>query len=408
MEACTMSDDPTPSRHASGLPTVAHFRRGFARPTEAFVVNQIDGLARYRGLVVCRSRLAGAPVPFSGRPLEHVRAFTEEARESRLAGMAYRRLHLALGAERRWYRDVVSGENAVVVHAHFGTDAAYLWPAIRAGGVPVVVSWYGWDVSSFPRSLGGAGALWLKGVLRGASAHLAMTPTMADALIALGAPKDSIRVHHHGIDLKGLSSEVSVTGAKRGRCRLLMAASFVDKKGHDDLVRALAIVARTVPDVSLRFVGDGPLLEGTRKLAADLGVASRITFVGRIPYGEDVRREYEEADVFVHPSRTGSNGDQEGIPSTILEAMACGLPVVSTRHAGIPFAVTADTGVLVAERDAAGLAQEISGLLQNGDRARRMGAAGRARVAADFDLRRQVPRLEDIYDEVRSRQPRER
>ena len=386
---------------SSTLPIVAHFLREFARPTETFVVNQIDGLTRYQGFVMCRSRLAGAPAPFGGKPLEHVRAFADETQESRRANLSYRWLRLALRAERRWYREVVAGEGTVIVHAHFGTDAGYLWPAIRATGRPLVVSWYGYDVSSFPRSFGGAGTLWLRSVLQGARVHLAMTPNMADALAALGAPPESVRVHHPGIDLSALSSKAAVTGSRRGRCRLLMVATFVEKKGHDDLVRALALVAQTVPDVSLRLVGAGPLLDGTKRLAAELGVASRITFVGRVPYGDALLREYEEADVFVHPSRTGSDGDQEGLPTTILEAMACGLPVVSTRHAGIPFAVTKDVGALVAERDPAALAREIVGLLQNGDQARTMGSAGRARVAADFDLERQVPRLEDIYDDVR-------
>jgi colanic acid/amylovoran biosynthesis glycosyltransferase len=160
-------------------------------------------------------------------------------------------------------------------------------------------------------------------------------------------------------------------------------------------------VAQAVPDVSLRLVGTGPLLGDTKELAARLGVASRVTFVGHLPYGDDLLREYEDADVFVHPSRAASSGDQEGLPSTILEAMACGLPIVSTRHAGIPFAVTADSGVLVAERDSAGLAEAVVRLLRDGVRARAMGRVGRQRVAADFDLKCQAARLEDIYDEVR-------
>jgi colanic acid/amylovoran biosynthesis glycosyltransferase len=387
---------------SSTLPSVAHFLREFARPTETFVVNQIDGLTRYQGFVMCRSRLAGAPVPFGGKPLERVRAFADETRESRRANLAYRWVRFALRTERRWYREAVVGEGSVVVHAHFGTDAGYVWPAIRATGRPLLVSWYGYDVTRFPRVFGGAGALWLRSVLKGARLHLAMTPTMADALASVGAPRDSIRVHHHGIDLREWSSAAAQSASKRGGRRLLMVAAFdSEKKGHDDLVRALALVAQTVPDVVLRFVGAGPLLDDTRRLAAELGVASRITFVGHVPHGDALLREYEEADVFVHPSRTASNGDQEGLPSTILEAMACGLPVVSTRHGGIPFAVTQDVGALVAERDPAGLAREIAGLLENGARARAMGSAGRERIATDFDLKRQVSQLEDIYDEVR-------
>lgn len=397
-----MTEVTAPPGHPSALPTAVHFLRQFATPTETFVVNQIDALSRYRGLVICRSRVAGTPVPFGRGPLANVRAFTEESHESRRADLAYRRLRLALGAERTWYRDAVAGEDAVVVHAHYGTDGGYLWPAIRATGRPLVVSWYGYDMSCFPRSLGRAGTLWLRSVLRGARLHLAMTPAMADSLVGLGAPRDRIRVHHHGIDLREWSSQAAASGSERGGRRLLMVASFDDEvKGHDEVIRALAVVAQTVPDVTLRLVGAGPLLDDAKRLAAETGVASRITFAGHVSHGGPLLREYEQADVFVHPSRIGSDGAVEGLPSTILEAMACGLPIVSTRHGGIPFAVTGDVGVLVAERDTVGLAREMAGLLQDDARARAMGSAGRARVAADFDLKRQVSRLEDIYDEIR-------
>jgi glycosyltransferase involved in cell wall biosynthesis len=122
--------------------------------------------------------------------------------------------------------------------------------------------------------------------------------------------------------------------------------------------------------------------------------------LGHVPHGDALLREYEEADVFVHPSRKTGDGSVEGLPSTILEAMACGLPVVSTQHGGIPYAVTKDVGALVAEREPTSLAREIVGLLQNDARARAMGSAGRERVAAHFNLKRQVSRLEDMYDEV--------
>ena len=219
------------------LPVVAHYLREFARPTETFVVNQIDRLTGYDGLVMCRSLREGVPTPDSGRPVDHIRSFGGESSGGPLSDLAYRRARLALPAERRWYRDVLTEERSVVVHAHFGTDAGYLWPAIRSTGLPLVVSWYGYDVAAFPRTLGGAGRLWLRPVLQGARLHLAMTPNMADALVDLGAPPDSVRIHHHGIDVSAWSSEATRAGSLRGHSRLLMVASLTEKKGHEDLVR---------------------------------------------------------------------------------------------------------------------------------------------------------------------------
>jgi colanic acid/amylovoran biosynthesis glycosyltransferase len=169
---------------------------------------------------------------------------------------------------------------------------------------------------------------------------------------------------------------------------------FVAKKGVEDLIAALARLDR--PRALL--IGSGPLEGKIRAYAADRGVDA--TFLGaREPAA--VARELARTRVFVAPSKTAPDGDAEGLPTTILEAAALGVPTVSTRHSGIPEAVLdGTTGLLGPEGDADALASNIDRLLADDAFRRQLGAQARAHVSAHFDLRRQSEILERLYDEV--------
>lgn len=388
---------PGTARHGS-TPVVAAFRRDYAPPTETFVVGQVRALSGYAAVVLCRRQMAGSAAA-SGPALIGLHEYEASGRESWVDRAAYRYLRRPGPREDRWYAQALADTGARLVHAHFGIDGGYILPAARIADVPLVVSWYGYDVSQFPRVFGGLGKAWLGPVLREARLHLAMTPQMADALRELGAPAAAVRVHHFGIDSSFWSAPAPPAARSEPR-RVLMVGSFVPKKGHMDLIRAFAEVSERDPEATLRLVGSGPLEGAARALVEKLALGSRVSFAGFVPYGEPLRAEYQAASVYVHPSRTAADGDQEGLPTVVLEAMAAGLPVVSTVHAGIPHAVRPDSGVLVGEGDVAGLAQALSLLLGDEAMRERMGDAGRSRIRADFDLTTQTRRLESLYDEA--------
>lgn len=385
------------ARHKpSSQRVVCHFIRGYLRPTETFVANQIAALSRYTPAVVCRqiistsevvSTVGGLPVPW---------AYAGEHGLGLWSDTVYRVARTATSLERRVQVDALRRTGAHVVHGHYGTDSAFVLSAVAESRLPFVVSYYGYDISRFAASAGGLGRVYLRRVLENASLHLAMTPQMAQDIDALGAPSDRIVVHHHGIDLNVWSSRV---GERGNQMTVLMVASLVEKKGHETAIRAFARASEELPSARFRIVGDGPLRSYLGKLAADLGVADRIDFLGYLPHGADLHNEYSSAQVFLHPSRTARNGDAEGLPGSILEAMACGLPVVATRHRGIPFAVTHGTsGFLVDEGDFESAAIHLQALLMNREVAVGMGDEGASRVHADFDVRKQALRLEDLYE----------
>jgi colanic acid/amylovoran biosynthesis glycosyltransferase len=162
----------------------------------------------------------------------------------------------------------------------------------------------------------------------------------------------------------------------------------MDFKGHRFALEAFAGLLRKQPGATLHLYGEGPLEAELRALAASLGVARAVHFRGVIPI-EALREEFASADFALQPSVTAPDGRAEGLPNVVLEELAMGLPVIGTRHAGIPDAVRhEESGLLVAEGDAGGLEAAMLRLAEDGALRRRLGEGARRLVEARFDARR--------------------
>jgi colanic acid/amylovoran biosynthesis glycosyltransferase len=204
------------------------------------------------------------------------------------------------------------------------------------------------------------------------------------------APRAVVRCVHHGLDLNGYEPPVARHDATP---LLLSVAQLKEKKGLTYLLDACHMLADRGTHLDVEIVGDGPLRAALEAQVHDLDLAGQVRFLGSLPHDEVVAR-YAEATLFVLPSVTATDGDRDGIPNVILEAMAMGLPVVSTRHSGIPEAVVdGETGLLVPPGDAGALAGALASLILDPDRCLRMGVAGRRRVADQFDLEANVGSL---------------
>lgn len=206
-------------------------------------------------------------------------------------------------------------------------------------------------------------------------------------LLALGAPDAKIRLHRMGVDGKLFHERVRQLNPGEP-VRFVAVGRMVDKKGFDDAIAAFAMFQSQPgsPAATLTLIGDGPMRRGLEAQAAGSRHAGKIRFTGLIS-NTQVAAELDAAHVFVLPSRTAANGDMEGIPVAIMEAMAQGMPVLTTRHSGIPELVTQDMdGMLTAERDREGLAAAMAKLAATPERWPAMGAHGADRVRRDFDL----------------------
>jgi len=221
---------------------------------------------------------------------------------------------------------------------------------------------------------------------------LAVSQNLVERLIAFGMPPERTFLHHLGVDLSRYRVP-SRPGSGRP-LKIVMVGLFRRQKGHQMAVRGFAEFVRRFPGASLHLIGGAikpeqqRVLEELTALVEQMGLGDSIQFRDLMPVDE-VARELAGADIALQTS-VAEDGQVEGIPNTILEAMASGLPVVATRHGGIPEAVVhQETGLLVEEGDIAGLAGALSRLAADRGLRRRYGLEGRRRIKEQFNSVRQ-------------------
>jgi glycosyltransferase involved in cell wall biosynthesis len=180
----------------------------------------------------------------------------------------------------------------------------------------------------------------------------------------------------------------------------MQACRLIPKKGVATSLCAFAIFQKEFPNAELIIAGKGPLQSHLEELAEELGIASKVHFRGFLSQAE-LLELYASSHFFLHPSETPPDQNQEGIPNSILEAMATGLAVLATKHGGIPEAVEEGrSGMLVEERDFEALAAAMKNLVRAPFAFREMGALASESVAANFEQREQIRQLEGHYDET--------
>jgi colanic acid/amylovoran biosynthesis glycosyltransferase len=185
-----------------------------------------------------------------------------------------------------------------------------------------------------------------------------------------------------------------------GAWTMVQACRLVPKKGLATALRGFARFAKAFPKSRFMIAGDGPLRLELEELVKQLGLQRAVVFLGFLGQTE-LRELYEKAHIFMHPSELPPDSNQEGVPNSMLEGMASGLPVVATRHGGIPEAVTDGVnGLLVPERDDKGLATSLFKMVEEPARWRAMGASASQTVATEFAQPRQIESLESAYLEA--------
>ena len=353
---------------------VVHLARTFLPRTETFVYSQLAHLPPEKAVALARDAQHQDCFPDV-----NLRAFGLEPQNwhKRWSGINYRILRRMTHYERQFYLREIRALDPDLLHAHFAVDAAYFADVCRQFDRPLVVSCYGYDVSSFPNRYLGWGRRYLQPVWQCASVILAMSYDMREDLLCLGCPDEKIRIHYYGIDLaqfRYVERDLRATPV-----RILFVGSLADRKGVEDALSAFAQITTQHPRLELRFVGSGPLRSRLEQLVQMWGLQDQVSFAGFVSH-DKLQGELSCAHIFCHPSRTLKNGDKEGIPGTIVEAMATGLPVVTTRHAGIPEMVRdGEDGFVVAERDVTAIARALLTLVTTPDLRALMGrkAAGK-------------------------------
>ncbi len=295
---------------------------------------------------------------------------------------------------------LLAAHRPALLHVYYGHKAVKFLPLLRRWPGPVVVSFHGLDAgdAAYPKFPGGAGEA-LPAVFAHARLVLARSQSLLDRLAALGCPPEKLRLNRAPVPLGDLSPRL-VQPPADGEWRLLQACRLIPKKGLVTTLRAFREVLRAHPAARLTLAGDGPQSAELRATAAELGVAAHVDFAGWCS-PERLRELMGQAHVFLHPSEGTPGGDREGVPNSLLEAMATGLPVVATTHGGIPEAVTDGTdGLLVPERDPAALASAALRLMSHRELMKTLSYRAQLNIRANFGDTGQIAKLETCYQEV--------
>jgi len=292
--------------------------------------------------------------------------------------------------------DYAREQGANVMHVQFGNAARLCAPAAMLAGVPLVTSFRGWDAHAYPLANPGI----YRGFFDVTALNLVRCQSMGRRLVRLGCDPAKLRVHHSGVDVENIPFKPERPAPSGGPFRLLLVGRLVDKKG---VPAAIGAVRRCLDDglnVELRVIGDGPKREDIEQLLENIEVEDSVQLLGARDH-DDVIREMHECHIFVLPCKRAWDGDREGIPNAIMEAMAAGMPVISTVHEGIPECVEhGKSGLLVKERDVPALAEAIKELCARPEAWRPMAEAARRKIESDFNARVQAEKLKQIYEEV--------
>ena len=331
---------------------------GFPRLSETFALNDLLELERagaVRAIFATKPGDGSPPQPGAEGLVARVEVLPDGPADEQAAVVAAR----------------VGPGGAAGVHAYFAHEpAAVAERSARALGVPFTFGVHARDARKVP-----AGELARRG--RAAARVVACNPDVAGELRRGGV---DVELVPHGVDLRRFRPAPPPANEP---VRLLAVGRLVPKKGFDVLLDA---VAGLPAGVRLRIVGDGPLRAALARRAEVLGLEDRIELAGAVTHRE-LPAEYAGAHVVVVPSVQDETGDRDGLPNVVLEAMACGRPVVASDLAGIPSAIADEvTGRLVAPGDAAGLRDALAALAPDPARRAALGHAARARVECDFEL----------------------
>ena len=289
---------------------------------------------------------------------------------------------------------VLNETKAQLLHIYFGHIAVLLRPLIRQWQKQSLVSFHGADVLVDMQKPAYRHAT--EEMLSLVRRVLVRSDSLRQAVIDLGCAPEKIEIQRAGIPLADFPfRERTIPGD--GQWRLLQAGRLIEKKGLKTTLRAFARFRKEFPAATLTIAGEGPQLEELQSLARELQIDGAVDFVGFVSQ-EELRELLYSSHIFLHPSETGRDGNQEGVPNSMLEAMASGLPVFATRHGGIPEAIENKvSGILVNERDHRALGDGLIETAKSPDRLRTMGHVASESVAKNFNQTGQTRWLEEIY-----------
>lgn len=359
--------------------------------SETFIFEQIKRINQFEVMIVCAKKMNLDQFPF-----ENIKSLSDLNMISYLLNGAL----LKFAKYCPYFAKIIKENDVSLIYAPFGWNGLHALSYKKKFGIPLIVSFYGHDVAIFKQQKKSRMKhLYLQKLFKKGNMFLVLSEDMKKDLINLGCPAEKIKIHRLGIDLskfrfcerKIISNEPT---------KILTIARFVEKKGIPYLIHAFSLSKRKYPNIKLKIIGDGPMREKIVKLIHDLNLSTSIEVSNYVPYSK-LPDEYYNHHLFVLHSITASDGDKDEISTVTKEAMATGMPVITTYHAGIPETFKdGECGFLVRERDVKDLSNKLNYLIEHRELWSKFASAGRRLVEREFDVEKQVKKLEDNFQTV--------
>lgn len=272
----------------------------------------------------------------------------------------------------------------------YGPAGVEMMELAKKTGIPLIVHFHGYDAYR-KDVLDFYGSSYVK-LFAISRTVISVSQHMSRQLIALGCSSSKLLTLCYGVDTNIFKFKLR----EHKNPVFVACGRFTEKKAPNLTIRAFEKVLQKMPGATLIMIGDGELLNDCKALTKALHISGSVFFKGVLPPVQ-IAEEFGKALVFIQHSVTAANGDSEGTPLAILEAMASGLPVVSTNHGGIPdIVIHGKTGLLVSENDVDGMAQQMLWLAENAIKALEMGQAASIYVHENFTLNRYTKQLSEI------------
>jgi len=295
---------------------------------------------------------------------------------------------------REAFRIGEAADGASLLHIFFGNVAVHLLPLLRRVTIPAVISFHGSDVAGAIATAEYDEAR--REMFERSRLVLCRSEQLAEKVAALGCDPVKLRI------MKTVLPEIGFVERNPppdGAWQIVQACRLVPKKGLAASLRAFEVFSRAFPGARFTIAGEGPMEDELRSLASSLGIDARVSFAGFLPQ-ESLRQVFSRSHIFLHPSET-VGGDVEGIPNSLLEAAASGLPVVATRHGGIPEVVAdGSSGLLCDEGDHAAVAAALARLAGDAALYHQIARAGSDSIRDQFSAERRIGEIESLYREA--------
>jgi len=298
----------------------------------------------------------------------------------------YKFLGVPLFFRERTLKKIINEENIKLILAEYGTTASVLLPFCKKNNIKLIVHFHGYDAYK-KHTLKKFGKRY-KAVFQYCSAIFSVSTDMTKQLINLGADQQKIIYNPYGVNLQKFSSESQNISKEENT--FVFVGRFTQKKAPTLLIKSFNEVIKKVPTAKLVMIGNGELLNECQNLAKKLNLNNSIEFLGKVDFTE-LPAYLSKYEVYVQHSITAQNGDSEGTPNSILEAMACGLPIISTRHAGIKDAVIEEeNGFLVDENDWEKMTFHMTNLIENKSLIKSISQKNRERIKVHYNEQRHL------------------